>query len=156
MSAKAYSILKWALLPFWLVWDFPTFLLGGIIWLVNCRKAKRKSQDGISYYLLNSGNPVYGVSLFPFVFLTPQHENRITIHHEWGHEIQAMILGWLYLIVIGIPSGLSNTRLAGFIGLSHSSEYDYYWRFPWERWADRNGKVLRIVNEKTKTLSRTL
>ena len=31
-----------------------------------------------------------------------------TVSHEHGHQKQSMYLGWLYLLIIGLPSALRN------------------------------------------------
>lgn len=61
--------------------------------------------------------------------------------HEYGHTIQSVILGPLYLIVISIPSGL-------WCNLSQAAEYrrknkvSYYAFYP-EKWADHLGEKAR-------------
>lgn len=46
----------------------------------------------------------YGsVTLGNYIFLSPRATDT-TIRHEWGHTRQSLLLGPLYLIVIGIPS----------------------------------------------------
>lgn len=43
------------------------------------------------------------VTLGSRIFLSPRATDT-TVRHEWGHTRQSLILGSLYLIVIGIPS----------------------------------------------------
>lgn len=33
-------------------------------------------------------------------------DSEKTIKHEYGHQLQSYILGPLYLLIIGLPSGL--------------------------------------------------
>ena len=66
-----------------------------------------------------------------FSFLT-------TIQHEQGHQVQSKYLGWLYLLIVGIPSLLRN--LYSRTGKT-TSEW-YYSGFP-ENWADKLGGVKR-------------
>lgn len=48
------------------------------------------------------------ISLGNFVFVSPESVKKETIVvHELGHVLQSRMLGWLYLIVIGIPSLLN-------------------------------------------------
>ena len=56
--------------------------------------------------------------------------------HERGHSIQSMILGPLYLFVIGLPSILWAAWW------NSGRKVSYYW-FYTERWADRLGGVKR-------------
>ncbi len=49
-----------------------------------------------------------GISLGNFVFVSPESVKKETVVvHELGHVLQSRMLGWLYLIVIGIPSLLN-------------------------------------------------
>jgi hypothetical protein len=88
----------------------------------------------------------FGVSLGHYIYL-PSHllskelvklTPNTVYCHEYGHTIQNYIFGWLYLIVIGIPSLVNNIR----------SRYNkrvlktYYQRYP-EKWADKLGGVKR-------------
>jgi len=61
-----------------------------------------------------------------------------TVRHELGHCKQSRILGWFYLLVIGLPS------------LLHAWLYRYdpkdpnkYYRFYTEAWADRLAGIKR-------------
>lgn len=56
--------------------------------------------------------------------------------HECGHSIQSMILGPLYLLIIGIPSLIWAAWWNNSRGVSYYSFYT-------ERWADRLGGVTR-------------
>ena len=74
-----------------------------------------------------------GLSLGPFIFV-PQNCPRRLLVHEYGHTIQALILGPLYLPVIVLPS----LTWAGLPTLerrrtrTHRSYYSFYT----ERWAN--------------------
>lgn len=67
--------------------------------------------------------------------------NRISVH-EYGHTIQSLILGPLYLLSVGIVS-LSWSRLARYKKLR--KQYGVPYSFAWpEQWADHLGeKVLK-------------
>ena len=81
-----------------------------------------------------------GVSLGLFAFV-PDTENEglkeHMIRHEYGHSIQSMILGPLYLPVVGIPSLCWNAMPV----LQHfrSRKGVEYERFYTESWANRLG-----------------
>ncbi len=81
-----------------------------------------------------------GLSLGLFVFV-PEGEDPRLLRHEYGHTLQSLLLGPLYLPVIGLPSLL----WAGLPALKRRrrmrgrSYYDFYT----ERWADRWGGVDR-------------
>lgn len=96
------------------------------------------------------------VSLGMFIFITddpcyPKLKNEYTkaelseklLVHEYGHTIQSLILGPLYLFVIGIPSILW-AGLPLFIKKRNEKCISYY-AFYTERWADRLGeKVTKL------------
>ena len=81
-----------------------------------------------------------GLSLGPFIFIN-EREDGIDdglLVHEYGHTIQSLILGPLYLLVIGLPSviwlktpALSRRRRER--GVS-------YYTFYTERWANSLGE----------------
>lgn len=112
------------------------------------------------YYIMNdkSVKRIYfkdnffnsAVSLGKYVIVDSIHlklnekELRDTINHEYGHTLQSKKLGWLYLIIVGIPSLFRNMYDRFF----HKKwNYDkrckwYYNGFP-ENWADKLGGVER-------------
>ena len=63
--------------------------------------------------------------------------------HEYGHTIQSLILGPLYLIVIGIPS----TMWAFLFEKKRKDEHIPYGAFFTEKWANRLGE--RVTGEKS-------
>jgi hypothetical protein len=79
----------------------------------------------------------WGVSLGFFIFLGEGHD-RAAISHEYGHSLQSLLLGPLYLPVVGVPSFIRATLWM----LLKKPEAAYYKGYP-ERWADRLGKVDR-------------
>lgn len=62
-----------------------------------------------------------------------------TSKHEHGHQIQSMILGPLYLLVIGLPSIIWAGLYDNVIPRSHNGYYKFYT----ESWADKLGGVIR-------------
>jgi hypothetical protein len=84
-----------------------------------------------------------GVSLGRYVF-TNMQDGMISYRHEFGHSIQSLILGPLYLIIIGIPSSL----LA--YNISDALNKRYYW-FYTEKWADS----IAGINDSTDRLTST-
>lgn len=61
-----------------------------------------------------------------------------TIYHEHGHQIQSRILGPLYLPTVGLLSLLGNIVFRIF-----KIKAKYYYKLPWEWWADKLGGVVR-------------
>lgn len=62
------------------------------------------------------------------------------IKHEFGHCIQSKYLGWLYLPVIGVCSGLHALTYQWRIKKGWIRSYYDYWT---EKWADKLGGVKR-------------
>jgi len=79
----------------------------------------------------------WGVSLGFFIFLGEGHD-RTAVSHEYGHSIQSLLLGPLYLPLVGVPSFIRATLWL----LFRKPEATYYRGYP-ERWADRLGTVDR-------------
>ncbi len=77
------------------------------------------------------------LSLGLFIFV-PAGEDPRLLAHEYGHTLQSLLLGPLYLPVIGLPSLLRAAwrRRGRTRGRAY---YDFYT----ERWADRWGGVDR-------------
>lgn len=74
------------------------------------------------------------VTLGNYIFLSPRATDT-TVRHEWGHTRQSLLLGPLYLIVIGIPSIIWAT--------THRTiaPNTPYFNFFTEKWANRLGGV---------------
>ena len=69
-----------------------------------------------------------GISLGNLIFLSPElAKKEANILHELGHSYQSRYLGWLYLIIIGIPSILN--------AIFHFTECYYSWYT--ETWANK-------------------
>jgi uncharacterized protein YjaZ len=83
-----------------------------------------------------------GVSLGNYIFL-PQNiaQNKVQqyIKHEYGHTVQSKYLGWLYLLVIGLPSFIWAGCFAEYRKKTGKSYYSFYT----ESWADKLGEVER-------------
>lgn len=89
-----------------------------------------------------------GISLGDYILLDyfTYYGNRYTMAklHELGHTRQSKKLGWLYLIIIGIPSLISNIIDRLFHKKwNNQKRCDWYYNLPWEAWADRLGEVNR-------------
>ena len=123
------------------IWQLPQNIVG-LVLLAICKKRivyQNKWEDGTMFYYV--GGFPGGVSLGKYVFLSPMFYMYLdgTENHEHGHCRQSRVLGWFYLLVIGIPSLLHAwwwNRCGHKTGLSY---YDFYT----EKWADRLGGVER-------------
>ena len=79
-----------------------------------------------------------GISLGRYVIVN-QFARDKAVYHELGHCRQSMYLGWLYLLVIGLPSIVWAGLYGWVIDEKKHSYYDFYT----EKWADRLGGVNR-------------
>lgn len=79
-----------------------------------------------------------GISLGKYIIVN-QWFKEIDIKHEYGHSVQSRYLGWLYLLVVGLPSLLWAMMYGRAIRLS----YNGYYKFYTEKWADKLGGVKR-------------
>ena len=126
------------------IWQLPQNLIGlfMLMWHKKfCKHEIKKisNADGIQYYLLKHVNDC-GISLGNYIFLDSDRSvSKKAVKHEYGHQLQSKRLGWLYLIIIGIPSAIGNIiyRKTKFKPCG-----DYY-KQPWEKWADELGNVNR-------------
>lgn len=135
---------------YWLfqcTWGFPQTVLGLIVFLLHA---------GDKHYLYHGAiitewKGKSSVSLGLFVFVTaepfflsklpeyPREElSRRLLVHEYGHTIQSMILGPLYLLLMGIPS-----TLWGFLPCANRMRREKqvsYFAFFTEKWANTLGE----------------
>lgn len=121
-----------------IIWQLPQDIIGSVIYLLTKPK-KFKSTDEIVYYKVNKLLPENsGISLGHFIFINQRgYVSDNVVRHEHGHQIQSKIFGWLYLIVVGIPSLI---RCVYYIKTNKSYEW-YHSGYP-EKWADKLGKVV--------------
>lgn len=84
-----------------------------------------------------------GVSLGAFIFINgkrgDEYKKTVSVH-EYGHTIQSLILGPLYLFVVGIPSFVwcNNKKCIAMRQDNNKSYYDLYC----ENWANRLGEAV--------------
>lgn len=76
-----------------------------------------------------SNSMLGGISLGRYIIVNKTSQ----IRHEYGHCIQSKYLGWLYLLVIGLPSIV----WAMVYGSIIPRTADGYYRFYTEKWAER-------------------
>lgn len=128
-----------------ILWELPQNLLGFIlfqVYSVDCRCMEAPYGDA---RILYSERMRGGISLGRFIILPWKYRNnsssyvRDSVSHEYGHTRQSLYLGWLYLVVVGLPSLLWAWAHSTFRRLQ---EVDYYSFFT-EKWADELGGVRR-------------
>ena len=127
------------------IWQLPQHIIAYIIMLVKHKSIESMTNDdGILYYLVDNLFNC-GVSLGNYIFLDSNgYYDYKTIKHVHGHQIQSLILGPLYLIVIGLPS-ITGNIINRITRMYFRKYYDpnFYYKQPWEAWADKLGGVDR-------------
>lgn len=114
------------------IWQLPQNLVG-LLFLLVLTGETRHRLGSIRFYFLDSFPG--GITLGEYIIVGTRQQ--LTVRHEFGHVRQSRMLGWLYLIVIGLPSALW-----ALLGERIAPGKSYYW-FYTERWADRLGGVER-------------
>lgn len=110
------------------IWQLPQNLLGILVKIFT----KAKPIEYVHYWKYNSG-----LSLGKYIFIN-KNASFNTVFHEEGHQKQSLYLGWLYLIIIGLPSIIWATLKT--LGLF--SNVSYY-KFYTEAWADKLSNIKR-------------
>lgn len=129
--------------------QLPQNILGFL--LAKITKASRISSVykdiDIPFYVANRFNKNWsGVSLGNYIVFSDYRQAvDNSVKHEHGHQKQSLYLGWLYLLVIGLPSFLGNI----YDRITHRKwtvqrRIKWYYRQPWEHSADKLGGVERI------------
>lgn len=107
-------------------WGLPQTLLGAIIFLKHIRCPHRVYRGCIETKWNSSG----GMSLGLFIF-TPKEEDNRTDRvrvNEYGHCIQSVVLGPLYLMLIGIVSYTW-------------ANLPYFRKIRWEKWITKEEAI---------------
>ncbi len=132
-------------------WGFLQTLMGCFVFLANI-KCKHFFYHGA--VITEWKNPS-SVSLGLFVFVTKKNfyknklddkeaANRLLVH-EYGHTIQSLFLGPLYLIIIGIPS--ATWASLPILRKKRIREHISYFEFFTEKWANLLGE--KVTGEKS-------
>lgn len=136
-------------------WGVLQSLLGLGLFLRHRKCAHSFYHGAVITHWQNSGS----ISLGLFVFVAPgpgripAHQGTFTkeelssrlLVHEYGHTIQSLLLGPLYLIIIGIPS-FCWANLPHFRKKRKQQQLSYF-RFFTESWANRWGEA--VTKEKS-------
>lgn len=122
------------------IWQLPQVLVGLFLLILYKKSSKVIYKD--DYVKVYSCNIPGGISLGTIILINKYMCTKNTINHEIGHSKQSRILGWLYLIVIGLPS-IVHAGLNNYIKCCYNKPIGYY-HFYTEKWADKLGNVKRI------------
>lgn len=148
MRVALYCIWQWT-------WGFLQSLLGLLNFILHIHDKHYFFHGAVITEWKNTSS----VSLGMFVFVTDEPyfyyklkseytmeelSHRLLVH-EYGHTIQSLILGPLYLIVIGIPS--ASWALTPSFYKRRKSEGLSYFSFYTEKWANHLGE--KITGQKS-------
>lgn len=125
-----------------ILWGFPQTLLGFAVFL-RLRKATHYRYHGA---VVTEWKKRTGMSLGLFLFVPEGDYGKDFLVHEYGHTIQSLLLGPLYLVVIGVPSVLW-CNLRCFINFRRKKCISYQKLYA-ERWANHLGE--KITGEKVR------
>lgn len=135
MKAFLYRLLQ-------LTWGLPQSLVGFIVFLTQIKKPHYTYRGAVVTNWHGHGG---SVSLGMFLFIDIAHDRPETPYekdlllHEYGHTIQSLFLGPLFLLVIGLPSFVWATCFSAYRKRKKRSYYAFY---P-EKWANHLGAKYR-------------
>lgn len=123
------------------LWQLPQHLLAllliHVVFRKRCKKVTLRFGDrDIDVWCVSKWKN--GVSLGNYILLDLAAYRREVVKHEYGHSIQSLYFGWLYLPVIGLSSGIMN--IISRLNPSSTFAKNYYNRWP-ENWANKLASV---------------
>ena len=114
-------------------WELPQNIAGYITKLIfKAQYVSDYKTANVFHWKVKYGS----MSLGKYIFMCDPSDKE-TLKHEYGHTIQSKYLGWLYLLVIGLPSLTWAWCFEGYRTKKGKSYYDFYT----ERWANKLGGV---------------
>ncbi len=126
-----YTLLQWS-------WGLPQTLAGFLLFFRQIRQPHRMYHGAVVTEWAFRGSASLGM----FLFLGKQDaDNAALLRHEYGHSLQSLALGPLYLLTVGIPSFLW-FWLPVCRKLRRTRRISYY-AFYTERWADKWGSMIK-------------
>lgn len=123
------------------IWQLPQNIAGFIVKKACKAKPISTYKDATVHTWKLSGGMSLGKYIFvPFTKINPaSNTQKKYIKHEYGHTKQSKILGWLYLLIIGLPSLIWANCFEKYREKTGKSYYSFYT----EKWADKLGEVER-------------
>lgn len=123
-------------------WEPPQNFVG-LAFLLICRRRVSVERVRGRCFLKTSS---FAISLGNYIFWSDSDVTVIPVRpdnkaHEYGHSIQSLVFGPLYLIVVGIPSLARNLFGILYYRLTQLRWDGYYNGYP-EKWADELGRRL--------------
>jgi hypothetical protein len=123
------------------LWELPQNILGIIVWLFSRHKISKAEILHGRLFFQTTG---FGISLGSFIFFSNSDNDTApktspNKAHEYGHAIQSLIFGPLYLILVGFPSVSRYIYSSIYFRIKKIGWKNYYKGYP-ENWADKLGK----------------
>lgn len=136
-----YYILQWT-------WGIIQNVVGLCVFRANIRR-RHFRYNGAVVTVRRSRYGSMGLGMFIFISESAMNGERreFTLTHEYGHTVQSIILGPLFLLIIGLPS-LLWAGLPVFRKYRERRSLSYYWLYT-ERWANFLGE--RFVKARQKS-----
>lgn len=139
-----YRLLQW-------IWGLPQTLVGAIVFLlnVNCRHFsyhgavvtiwKSKSSLSLGMFIFISDDPFCYYQSYKGKY-SEEVFSKMLLVHEYGHTIQSLIFGQVYLFAVGIPS-MVWSFIPVFVKKRERDSISYFSVYP-ERWANHLGEKI--------------
>lgn len=134
-----------------LTWGFPQTLIGFIVFMLNIRRSHYLYHGSVVTVWISKSSLSLGLFTFisddPFCYYPSYREQyddssfaRMLLVHEYGHTIQSLIFGPLYLLAVGVPS-IAWSFLPCFVDKRAKENISYFSAYP-ERWANKLGETV--------------
>lgn len=140
--SRASGARTWLLRVVSAIWGLPQTLIGGSMAAVLALRGAPHRSFRLS--CVTSWRMGAGLSLGLFVFVPRGAESRLVVH-EYGHTVESLILGPLYLPLVVVPS-LIWAGLPACARLRRRRNISYY-DMPIEHWANVLGS--RVTGERS-------
>ena len=122
------------------LWEAPQHLVAKfVIKFFKAEQFDNYKDAYLFHWTRNDGLSLGRYIFLPFNEVTEHQWRQNFVKHEYGHSIQSQWLGWLYLLVIALPSIIWAGCFDNFRKKTNTS---YYW-FYTEALADKLGGVNR-------------
>ena len=130
-------------------WGLPQTMVGLIYFLMNWKQPHYVYHGSVVTVWKSKSSLSLGLFTFvtedPFFYYEGYREtykesefSRMLLVHEYGHTIQSLIFGPLYLLFVGIPS-IAWSFLPVYVKKREREQISYFSAYP-ERWANQLGE----------------
>lgn len=132
MNKKLLTILEWVIFIIAFIWQLPQNIIALLMmpFMGKMRMVSNKHYN----YCFKCSNMRGGISLGSFCYVNNSVSLSVISHEQNGHGLQSLMLGPLYLLIIGLPSLLwvCTYKMLGFKN---------YYKFYTESWANKLAKL---------------